>query len=133
MGIRDLFRKQQSGEEEYIELDLSQEGPGGGKAMIAVEKLESYADSDKVQRKLREGNIVLVRIKELKDKDIGELKRAISRIRKTCMAVNGDIAAISNEWVIVTPEFARVHRESLPAKHQSEDEGFGNIRGTDQV
>ena len=50
-------------------------------------------------------------IKGLKEKDMTELKRAIERIRKTCLAINGDIAGVSDEWVIICPEFAKVHRE----------------------
>ncbi|OYT56410.1 MAG: hypothetical protein B6U68_03395 [Candidatus Aenigmarchaeota archaeon ex4484_14] len=97
------FKTSEPSEEEYIELDVEgARGPDSGKILIVVDKLEDYADSDRIQRKMREGKIVLVKIKELKDKDIGELKRAISRIRKTCMAVNGDIAGVSDEWIVVT-------------------------------
>ncbi|MCD6558188.1 MAG: cell division protein SepF [Candidatus Aenigmarchaeota archaeon] len=123
------FRKKEPiDEEEYIELDVEGSRTSeSGKILIVVDKLEDYADSDRIQRKMREGKIVLVKIKELKDKDIGELKRAISRIRKTCMAVNGDIAGVSDEWIIVTPEFARVHREGLTAQPKPEEETIKSV------
>ena len=124
MGIGDILGRFKSEnmspvneEDQYVELELpgAEIETGKSKILIQVEKLNDYMDSDRIQKKVREGNILLVRIKELKDKDIGELKRAIARIRKTCIAVNGDIAGVSDEWIIVTPSFAKVHRESPAA------------------
>ena len=60
-------------------------------------------------------------IRDLREKDVGELKRAVARIRKTCIAVNGDIAGVSNDWVIVTPEYAKIHREVQPVSQTDED------------
>ncbi len=110
-----------SNEDQYVELELpgASNDIGKDKILIQVEKLNDYMDSDRIQKKVREGNILLVRIKELKDKDIGELKRAIARIRKTCIAVNGDIAGVSDEWIVVTPSFAKVHRESPVATQET--------------
>ena len=60
---------------------------------------------------MRNNNIVLVKIKSLRGKDISELKRAIEKLRKTCVAINGDIAGIDEDWIIMTPSFAHVARE----------------------
>jgi len=118
--FRKLRRDEEPVEDEYIELDFAEKSGESGKMMIAVDKLEDYADSDRIQRKVREGYVVLVRIKELKEKDMGELKRAIARIRKTCLALNGDIAGVSDDWVIITPEYAKIHREQTPAEKKEE-------------
>lgn len=112
-SILEKFKTPEGGfeSEDYVELDIEPtHAKEGQKILLDIDKLEDFADSDRVQRKLREGKIVLVRIKELKDKDIGELKRAISRIRKTCVAVNGDIVGVSDEWVIITPESVKINR-----------------------
>ena len=120
MGIFNLGKKEEeNNEEEYVELDFNS-NEEAGKVYIKVEKMEGYADSEKVQRDVRDGYIVLVDIKELKEKDINELKRAITRIRKTCVAINGDIAGVGEDWIIVTPDFARVYREQ--SEDQSEEE-----------
>ncbi len=110
LGIFNLGKKEENNEEEYVELDFNS-NEEAGKTYIKVEKMEGYADSEKVQRDVRDGYIVLADIKELKEKDINELKRAITRIRKTCVAINGDIAGVGEDWIIVTPDFARVYRE----------------------
>lgn len=105
-------------EDEYIELKFEEEPSEKKKIMVVVENLNSYVDSDRIQRKLREGCIVLMKIKELREKDLDELKRSISRIKKTCMAIGGDIAGISDDWVIATPPTASIHRERLEEKQE---------------
>jgi len=105
-------------EDEYIELKFEGEEAEREKIMVVIENLRNYADSDKIQRKLREGYIVLIKIKELKDKDLEELKRAISRIKKTCIAIGGDIAGISDDWVIATPHFAKIERQKIEEEKQ---------------
>ena len=72
MGFKDIFGRQQPAAdgEDYVELDVETEGPADSKVLIRVDKLEDYADSDRVQRKVREGNIVIVKIKDLKEKEI---------------------------------------------------------------
>jgi SepF-like predicted cell division protein (DUF552 family) len=100
------------GEEQYIELDTAGGDGAGSKIPIRVEKISDFADSDKIQKYLRDGAVVIVKIKPLKEKDLSELKRAIDKLRKTCVALNGDIAGIDEDWIILTPSFAHVARES---------------------
>ncbi|HLE07892.1 MAG TPA: cell division protein SepF [archaeon] len=98
------------GQEEYIELD-TQGDAAGAKVPIRVDKLEDFADTDRVQKAVREGSIVFLKIKSMKEKDISELKRAIDKLRKTCVALNGDIAGIDEDFVILCPSFAHVARD----------------------
>ena len=60
---------------------------------------------------LREGStIALVNIRPLKEKDLIELKRAISKLRKTCEAIDGDIAGFGEDYVVAVPYFAQIFR-----------------------
>ena len=60
---------------------------------------------------LREGyTVALINIKPLKDKDLVELKRAVSKLKKTCEAIEGDIAGFGEDWIVVTPSFAQIYR-----------------------
>jgi len=99
------------GETEFIELDTAAAEMPLGKVPIHVDKIEDFSDSDRIQKKVRNGGIVLVRIRSLKEKDISELKRAIDKLRKTCLALNGDIAGIDEDWIVLTPSYAHVSRE----------------------
>lgn len=113
MGIFDKIKQKEPEMEgeEYVELDFDEDKPKK-QIMIHIEKLLDFADTDRVMRKVREGNILLVKIKDLRAKDMTELKRSVEKIRKTCTAIDGDVAGIGEEWLIITPDFARVHRES---------------------
>jgi len=96
--------------DDYIELDTSEIDAPSGKIPIKVDRMEDFSDSERIQRQLRNGSIVLVKIKALRGKDISELKRAIDKLRKTCLAINGDIAGIDEDWVVLTPSFAHIAR-----------------------
>ena len=113
MVFEKIFGKgfKQLSDEEFIELDTEDVETPSGKVPIKVDKLDDFADTDRIQKYMRNGNIVLVKIKALRAKDLSELKRAVEKLRKTCMAVNGDIAGIDEDWIIMTPSFAHVARE----------------------
>ncbi len=96
-------------EDEYVELDdLTEEE--SSKVKIKVHTLNEYGDVEPVQDMLRDGSIVWVKIKPLRDKDMTDLKRAIDRIKKTVRSINGDVAGIDEDWLIATPEYAHIHR-----------------------
>ncbi|MDD5417174.1 MAG: cell division protein SepF [Candidatus Aenigmarchaeota archaeon] len=96
---------------EFIELDTGSVETPSGKIPIKIDKLVDFIDTDRVQKAARGGSIVLVRIKELKERDLTELKRAIDKLRKTCIAMNGDIVGIDENYILLTPNFAHVVRE----------------------
>ncbi len=101
------------GEEEYLELDTDSPTANGRRTKIMIRPfvLEDFSDVKPIIESLREGyTICLVNIRPLKSKDVVELKRAINKLKKTCDALSGDIAGFSEEWIVVTPGFAEVHR-----------------------
>jgi SepF-like predicted cell division protein (DUF552 family) len=110
MNFKEVFEKilpQKKEEAEFLELE---EKPEEKQINVRIEKLSGFLDSEKIQEFLREGNIVFLRIKELREKDISELQRAVNKLRKTCAAMDGDIVGVSEDYLILTPSFARVYR-----------------------
>ena len=98
-------------EEDYVEIDTKKDI--GQKAKISVKPfiIEEFADIKDCLDALREGyTIALINIKPLKDKDIVELKRAVNKLKKTCDAIEGDIAGFGEDWIVVTPSFAKIYR-----------------------
>lgn len=88
--------------------------PTTNKAKIVLRPflLEQFEDVKPVLDSLREGyTIPLINIRPLKDKDLVELKRAINKLKKTCDAIEGDIAGFGEDWIAVVPAFAQIHRE----------------------
>ncbi|MBI2173537.1 MAG: cell division protein SepF [Candidatus Aenigmarchaeota archaeon] len=97
-------------DEEYMELEHREEEKVRARIPLEIERIEVFDDSERVQEKLRDGRILMIKIKGLKEKDIGELKRAVNKIKRTCMALNGDLAAIGDEWLLVTPPSAKIQK-----------------------
>ena len=98
-------------EEEYVDFNKIIEQPKTeGKIEIKIEKISEYKDTEKIQKEVRDGKIVLVETEELKEKDVGELRRAIERIKKTVVAINGDIVMGPKSVLIVSPSSAVVSR-----------------------
>lgn len=100
-------------EDEYVELDTSSHEANKSKVTVRPYALTDFADVKSVLDALRDGNtIVLVNIKPLKDKDLVELKRAINKLKKTCDAIEGDIAGFGDDYLVITPAFAQIYREA---------------------
>ena len=95
--------------EEYTELPMDEEEQK--KISIVIEKLDGLSNVDRIMKQVREGRIVVVKIKELREQNLDELKHAISRMKTACSTLDGDIAGVGEDWVIVTPATARIARE----------------------
>ena len=114
----------------YLELD-SEQSEGPGKYVVRPFMIEDFEDIKTILDSLREGStIALINIKPLKDKDIIELKRAINKLKKTCEAVNGEIAGFGDDYIVATPGFARIYRapKEAPKPQVSEkNQAFSSI------
>ena len=105
--IKKLFGK--ADEDQYIELDMTEE-KGDERVVIQVERLEAFADSERILNKLRGGSIILTKIKHLRDKDDAEFKRSMEKIKKVCMNIGGEIGALGTDWILLAPSFAKIHK-----------------------
>ena len=111
--IRDMVPKRAEKSEEPTEeyLEITEEHTrSDNKVGVKIESLESYDDTEKVQEQLRHGNIVFLKIKDLRAKDISELKKSVDKLRKTCTAMDGDIVGVEDEYLVITPNFAQIYR-----------------------
>ena len=109
--IRDIFKKSED-DSDYVEIDLGKEAK---KAKILIKPfiLKKFEDVNEVLNYLREGyTIAIIDIKPLKSKDVIEVKRAISKLKKTADALEGSIAGFGEGIVIVTPSFAEIAKSA---------------------
>jgi SepF-like predicted cell division protein (DUF552 family) len=99
-------------DEGYVELSTEDQHEGQSKITVRPFVLEDFADVKNVLDSLREGyTVALVNIKPLKEKDLVELKRAVGKLKKTCDAIEGDIAGFGEDWICLCPSFAQIFRE----------------------
>jgi len=124
-GLKDKFSRIFSGSqddvelgEEYVELEADFSS-SRAKVMVKPFTLKDFEDIKPVLDAIREGHTIgLVNIAPIKDKDVNELKRSIDKVKKVVEANEGDIAGFGENWLIVTPSFAKVWR--APSKSEIE-------------
>ena len=124
--VLDRVKKMFSGsgdlsDEEYLEIDLGQE-KRDKKVLVKLFNLRTYDDVNNILNSLREGyTIAIVDMKTLRQKDSVELKRAVSKIKKTVEALEGTIAGFGENTIIATPSFATVHKEDEVKKEEKQN------------
>jgi len=104
--VFDRFKRMMNKEDfssDFIEIDPERD-TSESKILIKTFVLKVYEDINPILNSLREGyTIAVIDIRELKSKDVIELKRAISKIKKTVEALEGKIAGFGENTVIATP------------------------------
>lgn len=98
-------------EDDFVELD-AKTTEEQDEVVVRAATLQELEDVERVQEHLRNGHIVWVNIQPLKSRDMTKLKRAVKRLKKTVRAVDGDIAGVDEEWIVVTPDYATIERTS---------------------
>ncbi len=113
--ISDFTKKfkaeEEDDDEEYLELDTESNFDRSSKIIVRPFVIDDFSDIKPILDSLRDGQtIALINIKPLKDKDLVELKRSINKLKKTCDAIEGDIAGFGDDYIVVTPSFAEIYR-----------------------
>lgn len=86
------------------------------KLQVRTYALTEFEDVKKISKCVREGqSVVLVDLKPLKEKDIIDLKRSVNKLKALTQEVQGDIAGLSGDWVVMTPGGISVERQALPS------------------
>jgi len=115
-------------ENEYLEIDVGGKEEKENKINVRLFTLKQYEDINAILNALREGyTIAIIDVKKLRQKDSLELKRAISKLKKTTDALEGSIKGFSNEQpdiIIVTPSFAKIEREPEKVDAQPQKSKF---------
>jgi len=97
--------------EDYLEIDSNNQPARKSKVVVKPFIIKEFQDVKHVLDALRDGyTIALVNIRPIKEKDMIELKRVVNKLKKTCDAVDGDIAGFGEDWLVATPNFATVDR-----------------------
>ena len=113
----EMFEETEQG---YVELGSESAVNTKSKLMVRPFVIEEFEHIKPILDALREGRtLALINIKPLKDKDLIELKRAINKLKKTCDAIEGDIAGFGENWIAAVPNFAYIYRGQKSTKEES--------------
>lgn len=115
-GILDKF-KMSKGKDMNVEEYLNQLGMEEGDLMeeeadtwVKSIPLNKIVDVESVTKELRQGNIVLLNIKPMYKKNTVKLRQSVSELKGTVNDLNGDIARLSEERILMTPAGIKIKR-----------------------
>ncbi len=77
--------------------------------------LHSLEEMDAIKSELKSGNILIIRVSPLAEKNIDDVKRAVGELTEFTALIGGDVARLGEERVVVTPSFVKIWREKPPA------------------
>lgn len=113
MGVFDALKKFARGEEEQVELPVD-EGAEAGKIVdkitVRIENLTGVNDVERIERLLKEGNILFLKIAGLQKKDLGQFKQTVQMLKRRCVRFGWDIVGIEDGYMVITPKFAKIAR-----------------------
>ena len=90
-------------------LDTEEENPyEDAEAFVKPVNLQSEHDRDVILEEAKKGNIVLVNIADLSKRNAIKLRELVSAVRGGIEDIDGDIARISQDRLIVTPAKVKI-------------------------
>jgi uncharacterized protein len=84
------------------------------KIYLKAMPLRDLADLENVKKDVKEGNILILRISPLASKSIEDVKKAVNELFEFSSSIEGDIARLGEERVVVCPKNVRIWREKKP-------------------
>jgi SepF-like predicted cell division protein (DUF552 family) len=90
------------------------------KTYLKAMPLKELTDVENVKTEVRNGNIIILRVTPLASKSIEDVKNAVNELFQFTESINGDIARLGEERVVICPKSIRIWREKTPAPVSSE-------------
>ena len=119
--INKIFGERNTGDVDgYIDLEkytesTSGETPSGAKMYVRVGEIQRYEDLKEFVDYVYGGNVLILDFSQIADEEV-ILKRITKDIKKMVTEINGDIAGIGNNLMIVSPSDVKVERRKLRGK-----------------
>jgi SepF-like predicted cell division protein (DUF552 family) len=89
-----------------------------GKTYLKAMPLRDLSDLEVVKNEVKSGNIVILRITQLANKSIDDVKRAVDELCDFAGSVDGDIARLGEERVVICPSSVKIWREKTPIPNE---------------
>gem|GEM_PF-98875 len=102
-------------EEEQKTDEIPQEVVDSGVVYIKSIPLLTLSDISRIAEELKSGNIIIIHIKPFiqRVQSNNELKRAVDQLRGICRQIEGDIAQLGSEYILITPgPYIRIYQRS---------------------
>ncbi len=83
-------------------------------AYVKPISLNSEVDRDLIMEEAKNGNIVIVNIADLSKRNAMKLRELVNSIKDGVHSINGDMARISQDRVLVTPSKVKIVKRKEP-------------------
>jgi len=77
-------------------------------ALVKPLDLNTEVDAEAIIREVKQGNIVLANIADLNKRNKAKLKELLGKLKAEVKSIDGDMAGISAERVLVTPSKVKI-------------------------
>ena len=115
-----LFHKQKKQPEEKPAETPPQTPETQEKSYLKAMPLKDLADLENIKSEVKNGNILILRITPLASKSIEEVKQAVNQLYEFTESIQGDIARLGEERVVICPPNIRIWREKPQIASPSE-------------
>ena len=110
MGFFDRLKKFAQAEEEQMELPTEQhEGPAD-RVTVRVDNLQGINDVERIEKLVKDGNIMFLKVFNLQKKDLGQFKQTVQMLKRRCIQYGWDIVGIEEGYMVLAPKFAKIAR-----------------------
>ena len=99
--------------EKYVE---SAGGEAGAKMHVRVGEIQRYEDLKDFTDYVYGGNVLILDFSPIAEEEV-ILKRITSDLKKLAQEINGDIAGIGNNLMVIAPSDVKVERRKLRGKY----------------
>ena len=89
------------------------------KTYLKAMPLKALGDVESVKSEVKNGNIIILRVTPLASKSIDDVKTAVNELTAFAESIEGDIARLGEERVVICPKNIRIWREKSPAPAES--------------
>lgn len=80
------------------------------KSYLKAMPLRDLSDVEVVKHELKRGNIIILKITPLARKSIEDVKVAVNELSSFTKSIEGDIASLGEERVVIVPKAVRIWR-----------------------
>jgi len=90
------------------------------KTYLKALPLRELSDLENIKTEVKNGNIIILRVTPLASKSIEDVKTAVNDLYQFAESIDGDIARLGEERVVICPKAIRIWREKSPTPVPSE-------------
>jgi hypothetical protein len=110
--------RESMGAEQYVDLtdmvfeDENLAGADGAKTLVKVGELFRYEDLSALTSQVYAGNLVVVDYTSVANDDL-TMKRITSELKNVARDVNGDVAGVGKNLLMITPKDVKIDRNKI--------------------